>query len=305
MLATPIPRRRPSVATRDRDLVAVRAAATASGPATEPRCASRRPSAESGFAAAASRATVERVAGGERLERTGLREAGRSPAGSAPIATSVWPISPAAPVAPRNARPSITIPPPIPVPTVIITRQRVARRAPSSCASASAATVASLSTNTGTPRRSSGPCAAARRRAGCSCSSARGRRELDDRGDADADRLRGLAGRHLATWETSWVISASASGAVRRAQQWLAEPPSRIAATDTLVPPTSTPITSRSTATRRKLSAAGSGEVRPGLRLVAAGRRSGRPLRRWSGNQRGGHPARPSWAGSACVYAAA
>ncbi len=51
-------------------------------------------------------------------------------------------------------RPSITIPPPTPVPTVIITRSCATSRSCSSWASASAATVASLSTNTGTPSRS-------------------------------------------------------------------------------------------------------------------------------------------------------
>ena len=66
----------------------------------------------------------------------------------------VWPISGAAPVAPRNVRPPITMPPPTPVPTVNITTMSAIGRMSSSCASASAATVASLSTKVGMPRRS-------------------------------------------------------------------------------------------------------------------------------------------------------
>ena len=66
----------------------------------------------------------------------------------------VWPISGAAPVAPRNVRPPMTMPPPTPVPTVNITTMSASGRMSSSCASARAATVASLSTNVGMPSRS-------------------------------------------------------------------------------------------------------------------------------------------------------
>ena len=66
----------------------------------------------------------------------------------------VWPISGAAPVAPRNVRPPMTMPPPTPVPTVNITTMSAIGRMSSSWASASAASVASLSTKAGIPRRS-------------------------------------------------------------------------------------------------------------------------------------------------------
>ena len=75
---------------------------------------------------------------------------GQLPGQGGPSGLSVmWPSSAPRPCAPRKVIPSITTPPPTPVPSVSITRWS----SPSMWASASAAQFASLSTNTGTPKR--------------------------------------------------------------------------------------------------------------------------------------------------------
>lgn len=72
----------------------------------------------------------------------------RCPAGT----TCIWPNSPATPYLPRLTRPSSSMAPPIPVPSVIMTRWSSPRPAPKRH-SAQAAVFASLSTITGTASR--------------------------------------------------------------------------------------------------------------------------------------------------------
>ena len=75
---------------------------------------------------------------------------GQLPGQGGPSGLSVmWPSSAPSPCAPRKVIPSITTPPPTPVPSVSITRCF----SPRMWASARRAQLASLSTNTGTPNR--------------------------------------------------------------------------------------------------------------------------------------------------------
>src|SRR3954468_16224876 len=152
----------------------------------------------------------------------------------------VWPISGAAPVEPRNVRPPITIPPPTPVPTVNITTMSAIGRISSSCASASAATVASLSTNVGMPRHSVSAC-----RSGTPCSGML----TDDRAVPVAKSM--TDGTPMPTavarpwaWTACTSCSTSASELDRSVGViWGSDSaPSSSTATETFVPPTSTPI---------------------------------------------------------------
>src|SRR5436190_12126733 len=157
-LAIPMPRRWPSSLSRRMHSSSPSwAAATTSVPATSRSSEARRANAVPGCSRADSTA-----------RRSSARPAARcssepgwgnsSWAGGAPSDRSrpmiVWPSSPAAPVAPRNGRPPSTSPPPTPVPTVNITRWETTSLPAGSQASASPATLASLSTNTGSPSRS-------------------------------------------------------------------------------------------------------------------------------------------------------
>ncbi|CAB5029699.1 unannotated protein [freshwater metagenome] len=66
----------------------------------------------------------------------------------------IWPISPAAPCAPRNNTPSMMMPPPMPVPTVTIVKSSISSPAPN-LNSPHAAAFPSFSTTTGRPTTSS------------------------------------------------------------------------------------------------------------------------------------------------------
>ena len=152
----------------------------------------------------------------------------------------VWPISAAAPVAPRNVRPPITMPPPTPVPTVNITTMSAIGRMSSSCASASAATVASLSTKVGMPRRSVRVW-----RSGTPWSGM----FTDERAVPVAKSTTdgtpiptAVAGPAAPMTETSCSTSASELDRSVGVISGSESRPSSSTATETLVPPTSTPI---------------------------------------------------------------
>ena len=144
---------------------------------------------------------------------------------------------------PGRRGPPSTSPPPIPVPTVNMTRFCTIGRPPSSNASASAATVASLSTNTGSPRRS---CehhreGRSRRAAGWRSSGpARWRTR-----PPTAPRRRPPTVRALRTSSTPATISSTSPSALDTSVGLTSESLSRASssvATATFVPPTSTPI---------------------------------------------------------------
>ena len=104
-----------------------RGCASASTPASASRCASARPPA-----------TASRQPMLPQRQTT-----------SSWPATRMWPMSPAAPWAPRWMRPSATIPQPMPVPTLTNSRCSVSRQCVQ--CSPSAMMLTSLSTSTGAP----------------------------------------------------------------------------------------------------------------------------------------------------------
>src|SRR4051812_33948735 len=133
----------------------------------------------------------------------------------------------------------MTTPPPTPVPTVSITRNL----APQSWASASAATLASLSTNTGRPRRS--------RRTSRSGTSSSGMFTLERTRPFSQSTTDGTPSPTAATSSSpaaSWIMrtscSSRSSGESSCVGSMCGSPssPSERTATETLVPPTSTPI---------------------------------------------------------------
>src|SRR4051812_16903516 len=227
-LAMPTPSRRPSSSTSRRagsspSLAAATTALPSSKPCWRPR---------------APRAVPEASASSE--PGCGARSAtsGSPVDRSAPM--SMWPSSGAAPVAPRKTRPSMTTPPPTPVPTVSITRLRTSL----SSASASAATLASLSTKTGTPRRSESTS-----RRGTSASGMftleRTRPVSHSITEGTPRPTAAIPSSPAARLTAATIWSRSLSVSPRSVGSTWASPrrPPSSAAAETLVPPTSTPIT--------------------------------------------------------------